>query len=185
MEEKQQFKTSRPAYQTLTAEIQAMLEDEPAHNWGKAVISHQEMEKRKQKIAEMDFVFTKKMPVKREIPQTTISLEELENAPRRPKKLNPEEIELAKWMKENEMPISMDAEAAIKAEAEGISLEDAYAKLQASKQDHEKASENPEIAPAVTEKAVDLERCRFAICPGYGGNSRPCRTRKTSGDCSA
>ena len=165
MEEKQQFKTSRPAYRTLTAEIQAMLEDEPAHNWGKAVISHQEMEKRKQKIAEMDFVFTKKMPVKREIPQTTISLEELDemfniwkNAPRRPKKLNPEEIELAKWMKENEMPISMDAEAAIKAEAEGISLEDAYAKLQASKQDHEKASENPEIAPTVPEKAADLEQ---------------------------
>ena len=41
---------------------------------------------------------------------------------------------------------------------EGISLEDAYAKLQASKQDHEKASENPEIAPAVPEKAVDLEQ---------------------------
>ena len=39
MEEKQLFKTSRPAYRTLTAEIQAMLEDEPAHNWGKAVIS--------------------------------------------------------------------------------------------------------------------------------------------------
>ena len=33
MEEKQQFKTSRPAYRTLTAEIQAMLEDEPAHNF--------------------------------------------------------------------------------------------------------------------------------------------------------
>ena len=52
----------------------------------------------------------------------------------------------------------MDAEAAIKAEAEGISLEDAYAKLQATKQDHEKSSENPEIAPVVPEKAADLEQ---------------------------
>ena len=95
-EEKQQFKTSRrSAYQTLTAEIQAMLEDEPAHNWGKAVISHQEMEKRKQKIAEMDFVFTQEDASQERNSANYNFIGELDemfnqwkNAPRRPKKLN-------------------------------------------------------------------------------------------------
>ena len=128
-----------------------------------------DMAQRKQKIAEMDFVFTKKMPVKKEMQRTTMSLDEVtqlfhtwETTPKPPKKLKPDEIDMAKWMKKHHIPISMEAEAAIKAENEGISFEDAYAELQAKKQGKEKTPDVPESSPDVAGKNVEAEQVDIA-----------------------